>query len=65
VRVNRSAIIRIAAVRELLPWTPREYKIMLRDGTELMGRGFLSHPGDENFPIIRNLADDNPPPVWV
>ena len=35
VRVNRGAIVRLDAIRELLPWFHGEYKVVLHDGTEL------------------------------
>ncbi|MGA2428098.1 MAG: LytTR family DNA-binding domain-containing protein [Candidatus Acidiferrum sp.] len=34
-RINRGSIVRLDAVRELLPWFHGEYKVVLRDGTEL------------------------------
>lgn len=50
VRVNRSAIIRTGAVQELQPWTHGEYKVMMKDGSELMWtRRFLGHPALEIF----------------
>src|SRR5262249_31128652 len=35
-RIHRSAIVNIERVRELQPWFNGEYKVVLRDGTELM-----------------------------
>lgn len=35
VRVNRGTLVRLDAIRELLPWFHGEYKVMLHDGTEL------------------------------
>jgi two-component system LytT family response regulator len=35
VRIHRSAIVNIASVRELQPWTHGEYHVILRDGTRL------------------------------
>ena len=35
VRINRSSLVRLGAIRELLPWFHGEYKVMLQDGTEL------------------------------
>jgi two-component system LytT family response regulator len=35
VRVNRGSLVRLDAIRELVPWFHGEYKIMLHDGTEL------------------------------
>lgn len=35
VRINRSSLVRLEAIRELLPWFHGEYKVMLQDGTEL------------------------------
>jgi two-component system LytT family response regulator len=50
VRVNRSAIVRIDAVQELRIWTHGEYKLILRDGTEVMWtRRFLGHAPLEIF----------------
>jgi len=34
-RLNRGSIVRLDAVRELLPWFHGEYKVVLHDGTEL------------------------------
>jgi two-component system, LytTR family, response regulator len=35
VRVNRSTLLRLDAVREMLPWFHGEYKVFLHDNTEL------------------------------
>ena len=35
VRVNRGSLVRLDAIRELLPWFHGEYKIVLKDATEL------------------------------
>jgi len=35
VRVNRGTLVRLDAIRELVPWFHGEYKIMLHDSTEL------------------------------
>jgi len=35
VRINRGTLVRLDAIRELLPWFHGEYKVMLHDGTEL------------------------------
>ena len=34
-RINRSAIVRLDAIREMLPWFHGEYKVLLHDKTEL------------------------------
>jgi two-component system LytT family response regulator len=34
-RVNRSAVVRLASIREVQPWFHGEYRIVLADGTEL------------------------------
>jgi two-component system LytT family response regulator len=34
-RINRASLVRLDAVRELLPWFHGEYKVVLRDDTEL------------------------------
>jgi two-component system LytT family response regulator len=34
VRVNRGTLVRLDAIRELLPWFHGEYKIVLDDNTE-------------------------------
>ncbi|HEV8147622.1 MAG TPA: LytTR family DNA-binding domain-containing protein [Bryobacteraceae bacterium] len=50
IRVNRSAIVRTGAVQELQPWTHGEYKVRMKDGSELMWtRRFLAHPPIEIF----------------
>lgn len=35
VRINRGTLVRLDAIRELLPWFHGEYKVMLHDDTEL------------------------------
>ena len=35
VRVNRGTMVRLDAIREMLPWFHGEYKVVLHDGTEL------------------------------
>jgi two-component system, LytTR family, response regulator len=35
VRVNRGSLVRLEAIRELLPWFHGEYKVVLQDNTEL------------------------------
>jgi two-component system LytT family response regulator len=35
VRVNRGTLVRLDAIRELLPWFHGEYKVILHDNTEL------------------------------
>jgi two-component system, LytTR family, response regulator len=35
VQINRGSLVRLDAIRELLPWFHGEYKVMLHDGTEL------------------------------
>lgn len=35
-RVNRSTIVRLDAIQELQPWFHGDYRIIMRDGTELM-----------------------------
>jgi len=35
VRINRGTLVRLGAVRELLPWFHGEYKVVLHDNTEL------------------------------
>src|SRR6202521_893642 len=35
VRINRGRLVRIDAIRELLPWFHGEYKVVLQDNTEL------------------------------
>jgi two-component system LytT family response regulator len=35
VRINRGTLVRLEAVRELLPWFHGEYKVLLHDNTEL------------------------------
>lgn len=34
-RINRGTLVRLEAIRELLPWFHGEYKVMLHDNTEL------------------------------
>ena len=35
VRINRGTLVKLEAIRELLPWFHGEYKVMLHDNTEL------------------------------
>jgi two-component system LytT family response regulator len=35
VRINRGSLVRLEAIRELLPWFHGEYKVILQDNTEL------------------------------
>ena len=35
VRINRGSLVRLDAIRELLPWFHGEYKVILQDDTEL------------------------------
>jgi two-component system LytT family response regulator len=35
VRINRGNLVRLDAIREMVPWFHGEYKVMLHDGTEL------------------------------
>jgi two-component system LytT family response regulator len=35
VRINRGTLVRLEAIRELLPWFHGEYKVLLHDNTEL------------------------------
>ena len=35
VRINRSRVVKLDAIREMRPWFHGEYKVVLRDGTEL------------------------------
>jgi two-component system LytT family response regulator len=35
-RIHRSTIVNIDRVRELQPWFHHEYRVILRDGTQLM-----------------------------
>ena len=35
VRINRSSVVRLDAIREMLPWFHGEYKVLLKDATEL------------------------------
>ena len=42
-RINRGSIVRMDAIRELLPWFHGEYKVVLHDGQELRwSRRYLS-----------------------
>jgi two-component system LytT family response regulator len=35
-RINRSTIVRLDAIKELQPWFHGDYRVLLQDGTELM-----------------------------
>jgi two-component system, LytTR family, response regulator len=46
-RVNRSQLVNIDSIKELQPWFHGEYRIILRDGTELMwSRRYLDRSSD-------------------
>ena len=46
-RIHRSTIVNIERVRELQPWFHNEYRVVLRDGTELMlSRGCRKRLGE-------------------
>jgi two-component system LytT family response regulator len=41
VRIHRSALVNLDRVKELQPWFHGDYKVILRDGTELtLSRGY-------------------------
>ncbi|GJG86199.1 DNA-binding response regulator [Gemmatimonadetes bacterium T265] len=43
-RVNRSDVVRLDAVRELQPWSHGDYRVVLRDGTALLwSRRYRAH----------------------
>lgn len=47
VRVNRGALVRLDAIRELVPWFHGEYKIVLHDNTELRwSRRYITQHAD-------------------
>jgi two-component system LytT family response regulator len=35
VRINRSSVVKLEAIREMQAWFHGEYKVFLKDGTEL------------------------------
>jgi two-component system, LytTR family, response regulator len=40
-RIHRSALVNVARICEMQPWFPGDYRVMLRDGTELaIGRSY-------------------------
>jgi two-component system LytT family response regulator len=46
-RVNRSQLVNIDSIKELQPWFHGEYRIILKDGTELMwSRRYLDRSSD-------------------
>ena len=46
-RVNRSQLVNIDSIKELQPWFHGEYRIILKDGTELMwSRRYLNRSSD-------------------
>jgi two-component system, LytTR family, response regulator len=52
VRVNRSSIVRLDAIREMLPWFHGEYKVVLQDKTELRwSRRYVTRRPE----LLRNL----------
>lgn len=47
IRVNRSQIVNIDSIKELQPWFHGEYRIILKDGTEIMwSRRYLDRSSD-------------------
>ncbi len=51
-RVNRSSIVRLDAIREMLPWFHGEYKVILHDKTELRwSRRYVTRRPE----LLRNL----------
>jgi two-component system LytT family response regulator len=47
VRINRGTLVRLEAIRELLPWFHGEYKVVLHDNTELRwSRRYVSQRPD-------------------
>lgn len=47
IRVNRSQIVNIDGIKELQPWFHGEYRIILKDGTEMMwSRRYLDRSSD-------------------
>jgi two-component system LytT family response regulator len=52
VRINRGSLVRLDAIRELLPWFHGEYKVMLHDNTELRwSRRYVSQRPE----LLKNL----------
>ena len=46
-RVNRSDIVRLDAIRELQPWSHGDYRVVLADGTALLwSRRYRARVGD-------------------
>lgn len=44
VRINRSALVRLAAIREMMPWPDGEYRLRLDDGSRVTWtRRYLAH----------------------
>jgi len=44
VRINRSTVVRLAAIRELAPWPDGEYRLLLEDGSRVTWtRRYLEH----------------------
>ena len=51
-RINRSSIVRLDAIREMLPWFHAEYKVILHDKTELRwSRRYVTRRPE----LLRNL----------
>ncbi|HEX4381135.1 MAG TPA: LytTR family DNA-binding domain-containing protein [Candidatus Acidoferrum sp.] len=51
-RINRSSIVRLDAIREMLPWFHSEYKVILHDKTELRwSRRYVTRRPE----LLRNL----------
>lgn len=52
VRVNRGTLVRLDAIRELVPWFHGEYKIVLQDNTEIRwSRRYITQHADLLKPI--------------
>jgi two-component system, LytTR family, response regulator len=56
-RINRGSLVRLDAIRELLPWFHGEYKVVLHNGTELR----WSHRYVSRRPELRKTPSISPP----
>ena len=52
-RINRSSIVRLDAIREMLPWFHGEYKVILHDKTDLRwSRRYVTRRPEYFAPLI-------------
>ena len=60
-RVNRGAIVNVGCIGELHPWTNGEYRIRMRDSSELMWtRRFVGLQPPSQVPMWHKVQEQDP-----